>query len=62
MNYKFFPENLIELRYEDSISWLVVNIKDWKENLIVGPTFSAFSVAILYCLEHPSKNFVITAE
>lgn len=60
MNYTFFPENLADFRYDENITFLVVDQRDWKNNIISGSIFSSFSVAIAYCKENPSANFVIT--
>lgn len=59
MNYKFFPENLIEHRYDEDITWFVVDKRDFEWGIFSGPTFSSFSVAIQYCRENPDMNFVI---
>jgi len=59
-NYRLFPENLMDFRYDEDIEWLVVSSSDWDLNIIVGPAFSTFSVAAAYCAENPSTNFVIT--
>ena len=60
MNYTFFPENLVNFRYDEDITWLVVPQQDWKNNIVSGVTFSSFSVATAYCRENLSMNFVIT--
>lgn len=60
MNYTFFPENLVDFRYDENITWLVTDRRDWDNNIISGLTFSSFSVATAYCRENPSINFIIT--
>lgn len=60
MNYTFFPQSLENFVHDDSITWLVVKRCDWEDNLIVGPTFSAFSVVRQYLNENPNINFIIT--
>ena len=59
MNYKFFPENLREISYEEDITFLVTDSRDWDIGIFSGPIFSDCSVAIQYCLENPSMNFII---
>ena len=46
MNYTFFPENLINLRYDEDVTWFVTDRRDWDNNIISGLTFSSFSVVI----------------
>lgn len=60
MNYTFFPENLVNLRYDEDVRWFVVDRRDWDNNVMSGLTFSSFSVATAYCRENPSMNFIIT--
>jgi len=60
MNYTFFPENLADLRYDENITWFVLDQRDWENQILSGLVFSSFSVAIAYCKENPSANFVIT--
>jgi len=59
-NYKLFPANLMDFRYDEDIEWLVVISNNWDANIIVGPAFSTFFVAAAYCTENPSIDFVIT--
>jgi len=61
MNYTFFPENLADFRYDEDITWFVADQRDWKNNVVSGVIFSSFSVAIAYCKENPSTDFVITS-
>jgi len=60
MNYKFFPANLIDSRYDENITWFVLDRRDWDNNIVSGLVFSSFSVAIAYCNENSSTDFVIT--
>ena len=60
MNYEFFPANLIDSRYDKDITWFVIDRRDWDNNIMFGLTFSSFSVAIAYCNENSSAEFVIT--
>ena len=41
-NYKLFPANLINLKYDENITWLVIPQQDWKNNIVSGLTFSSF--------------------
>ena len=59
-NYKLFPANLMDFKYDEDIEWLVVTSRDWDANIIAGKCFSAFSVAAAYCIKNPFIDFVIT--
>ena len=60
MNYKLFPENIADFRYEKGIQYMVVTEKNFNDGIMIGYISSFFSVAIQYCSAHPNNNFVIT--
>ncbi len=59
-NFTFSPENAPDFRYEEDLTWLVVEKEEWDLGGVFGKSFSSFSVACLYALEHKDKEFVIT--
>lgn len=59
-NFTFSPENLVNDRYDEDLVWLVVDKKDWDQNIVFGKSFSSYSVACAYAREHSDKEFVIT--
>lgn len=65
MNYTFLPQSLENFVHDpkyadDDIIWLVVDIHDWENDIVVGPTFSDFSVVQQYVNSNIDKNFIIT--
>ena len=60
-NYRHYPdESIAEFRYDDDVEYLVVNEKDWEQNIIVGFSSTSYGIACLYAREHADENWVIT--
>lgn len=60
-NYRFYPdESIAEFRYDDDVEYLVVNEKDWEQNIIFGFSSTSYGIACLYAREHADENWVIT--
>lgn len=60
-NFRLYPdEGIAEFRYDDDIEYLVVNEKDWENNIIFGFSTTSYSVACQYAREHNDSNWVIT--
>ena len=59
-NYRHYPnDSIIEDRYDDDIEYLVVNEKDWEQNIIFGFSTTSYSIARAYAREHSDENWVI---
>lgn len=59
-NFRLYPdEGIAEFRYDDDIEYLVVNEKDWENNIIFGFSTTSYSVACQYAREHNDANWVI---
>lgn len=59
-NFRLYPdEGIAEFRYDDDIEYLVVNEKDWEQNIIFGFSTHYYSVACQYAREHADDNWVI---
>lgn len=60
-NFRHYPdEGIAEFRYDDDIEYLVVNEKDWENNIIFGFSTTSYAVACQYAREHSDANWVIT--
>ena len=60
-NFRLYPdEGIAEFRYDDDVEYLVVNEKDWENNIIFGFSTTSYSVACQYAREHNDSNWVIT--
>lgn len=60
-NYRHYPDDgIVNFRDEEDIEYLVVNEKDWEQNIIFGFSSTSYSVACQYAREHKEDNWVIT--
>lgn len=59
-NFRLYPdEGIAEFRYDDDVEYLVVNEKDWEQNIIFGFSSTSYSIACQYAREHKDENWVI---
>jgi len=60
-NFRLYPDEGIEdFRFDEDVEYLVVNEKDWEQNIIFGFSTTSYAIARIYAREHKDDNWVIT--